>query len=70
MRTALSEVKESVGNRRADLVQLWSRGQQVEEMIKLMDQMFVLQLLSDHDADWENKRIPQIGSGPFGVTDV
>jgi exocyst complex component 4 len=38
-RTSLVEVKESVGNKRADLVQLWTRGQQLEEMIKLMDQM-------------------------------
>lgn len=30
-----------MGNKRADLVQLWTRGQQVEEMIKLMDQMCV-----------------------------
>jgi exocyst complex component 4 len=39
-RTSLTEVKESVGNKRADLVQLWTRGQQLEEMIKLMDQMW------------------------------
>jgi exocyst complex component 4 len=42
LRTSLTEVKESVGNKRADLVQLWTRGQQLEEMIKLMDQMWVI----------------------------
>jgi len=40
-RSAVLEAKESLGSRRADLVQLWNRGQMLEEMIKLLDQMFV-----------------------------
>jgi exocyst complex component 4 len=41
-RTSLQEAKESLGNKRADLVQLWSRGQTLEEMIRLLDQMSVI----------------------------
>ncbi len=40
-RTALLEAKEALGSKRADLVQLWNRGQMLEEMIKLLDQMYV-----------------------------
>lgn len=35
------EAKEALGNKRADLVQLWSRGQVLEEMMRLLDQMSV-----------------------------
>jgi exocyst complex component 4 len=35
------EAKEALGNKRADLVQLWSRGQLLEEMMRLLDQMSV-----------------------------
>jgi len=38
-RAALTDSKDSLGNRRADLVQLWSRGQSLEDMMKLLDQM-------------------------------
>lgn len=38
-RTSLQEAKDSLGNKRADLVQLWSRGQTLEEMMRLLDQM-------------------------------
>lgn len=38
-RTALLEAKENLGNKRADLVQLWSRSHQLEEMIKILDEM-------------------------------
>lgn len=38
-RIALQEAKEALGSRRADLVQLWSRGQTLEEMIRLLDEM-------------------------------
>ncbi|KAI6047781.1 exocyst complex component sec8 [Pisolithus marmoratus] len=38
-RIALQEAKEALGSRRADLVQLWSRGQMLEEMIRLLDDM-------------------------------
>jgi exocyst complex component 4 len=41
-RSALLEAKESLGSKRADLVQLWNRGQILEEMIKILDQMYVL----------------------------
>ena len=40
-RTALLEAKECLGSKRADLVQLWNRGQMLEEMIKILDQMYV-----------------------------
>ena len=40
-RTALLEAKECLGGKRADLVQLWNRGQMLEEMIKILDQMYV-----------------------------
>lgn len=38
-RTALQESKEALGSKRADLVQMWSRGQTLEEMMRLLDQM-------------------------------
>ncbi len=38
-RSALQEAKESLGSKRADLVQLWNRGQLLEEMIRILDQM-------------------------------
>jgi exocyst complex component 4 len=40
-KTALMEAKEALGNKRADLVQLWSRGQVLEEMMRLLDHMSV-----------------------------
>ena len=40
-RTALLEAKEYLGGKRADLVQLWNRGQMLEEMLKILDQMYV-----------------------------
>lgn len=40
-RSALLDAKESLGGKRADLVQLWNRGQTLEEMIKILDQMCV-----------------------------
>jgi exocyst complex component 4 len=33
--------KDALGSKRADLVQLWSRGQTLEEMMRLLDQMYV-----------------------------
>lgn len=38
-RSTLQEAKDALGNKRADLVQLWTRGQTVEEMLRLLDQM-------------------------------
>lgn len=40
-RSALQESKEALGNKRADLVQIWSRGQTIEEMMRILDQMCV-----------------------------
>jgi exocyst complex component 4 len=40
-RTALLDAKEALGNKRADLVQIWSRGQSIEEMMRILDQMWV-----------------------------
>jgi exocyst complex component 4 len=41
-RAALLESKEALGNKRADLVQIWSRGETIEEMIRILDQMYVI----------------------------
>jgi exocyst complex component 4 len=38
-RSALIEAKETLGSKRADLVQLWTRDQMLEEMLELLDQM-------------------------------
>jgi exocyst complex component 4 len=43
-RSALSNTKETLGSKRTDLVQLWNRGQMLEEMLRLLDQMYVPQL--------------------------
>lgn len=39
-RAALTEAKESLGNKRADLLQMWSRRQTLEEMTRILDQMY------------------------------
>ncbi|CAK5280151.1 unnamed protein product [Mycena citricolor] len=39
-RTSLQESKDALGSKRADLVQLWARGQTLEEMMRLLDQMY------------------------------
>jgi hypothetical protein len=41
-RTRLQETRDALGNRRPDLVQLWSRGQAVEEMMRMLDEMYVV----------------------------
>ncbi|KIJ21922.1 hypothetical protein PAXINDRAFT_124220 [Paxillus involutus ATCC 200175] len=46
-RVALQEAKESLGSKRADLVQLWSRGQTLEEMMRLLDQIEHLKSVPD-----------------------
>jgi exocyst complex component 4 len=38
-RAALQEAKDALGNKRADLVQMWTRGQTLEEMLRILDQM-------------------------------
>lgn len=38
-RTALQESKEALGGKRGDLVQLWTRNQTLEEMLRILDQM-------------------------------
>lgn len=40
-RTSLQEAKDSLSSKRADLVQLWSRGQILDEMMRILDQMCV-----------------------------
>ncbi|KAF8519097.1 Sec8 exocyst complex component-specific domain-containing protein [Hysterangium stoloniferum] len=47
MRTSLQEVKEALGSKRADLVQLWTRGQTLEEMLRLLDQIEYLKAIPD-----------------------
>lgn len=37
----LTESREALGNKRVDLVQLWSRGQTLDEMMRLLDEMQV-----------------------------
>lgn len=51
-RIALQETKESLGSKRADLVQLWARGQTLEEMMRLLDQMYVELLRLHADAEY------------------
>ncbi|KAH9486575.1 putative exocyst complex component sec8 [Psilocybe cubensis] len=46
-RSALLDAKESLGGKRADLVQLWNRGQTLEEMIKILDQIEHLKTVPD-----------------------
>ncbi|OAX44421.1 hypothetical protein K503DRAFT_678876 [Rhizopogon vinicolor AM-OR11-026] len=46
-KAALLEAKEALGNKRADLVQLWSRGQLLEEMMRLLDQIEHLKSVPD-----------------------
>ncbi|KAF9015552.1 exocyst complex component sec8 [Cyathus striatus] len=46
-RSALFESKEALGNKRADLVQLWSRSQILDEMIKMLDQIEHLKTIPD-----------------------
>ncbi|KZV93778.1 hypothetical protein EXIGLDRAFT_612626 [Exidia glandulosa HHB12029] len=46
-RTKLQEAKDALSSKRADLVQLWSRGQTVEEMIKILDEIDRLKSVPD-----------------------
>ncbi|KAI0307673.1 Sec8 exocyst complex component-specific domain-containing protein [Multifurca ochricompacta] len=46
-RTVLQEAKDSLGNKRADLVQMWTRGQTLEEMLRILDQIERLRLVPD-----------------------
>ncbi|PPQ65775.1 hypothetical protein CVT24_011992, partial [Panaeolus cyanescens] len=46
-RTALLEAKEALGSKRTDLIQLWNRGQMLEEMLKILDQIEHLKTVPD-----------------------
>ncbi|KAJ4485935.1 Sec8 exocyst complex component-specific domain-containing protein [Lentinula aciculospora] len=46
-RISLQESKEALGSKRADLVQMWSRGQTLEEMMRLLDQIEHLKTVPD-----------------------
>ncbi|KAI0720009.1 Sec8 exocyst complex component-specific domain-containing protein [Cerioporus squamosus] len=46
-RNALQESKETLGSKRADLVQLWTRNQTVEEMMRILDQIEHLKSVPD-----------------------
>ncbi|KAH9944194.1 Sec8 exocyst complex component-specific domain-containing protein [Epithele typhae] len=46
-RNALQEAKETLGSKRGDLVQLWSRNQTVEEMMRILDQIEHLKSVPD-----------------------
>ncbi|KAI0654199.1 Sec8 exocyst complex component-specific domain-containing protein [Cubamyces menziesii] len=46
-RDALQEAKETLGSKRADLVQLWARNQTVEEMMRILDQIEHLKSVPD-----------------------
>ncbi|OSD03299.1 hypothetical protein PYCCODRAFT_1444640 [Trametes coccinea BRFM310] len=46
-RNSLQEAKEMLGSKRADLVQLWSRNQTVEEMMRILDQIEHLKSVPD-----------------------
>ena len=43
-RTNLVESRDALGNKRADLVQLWARGQTLDEMMRLLDEMWAYRL--------------------------
>lgn len=47
-RAALQEAKDTLGGKRSDLVQLWSRSQTVEEMMRILNQMSVLSFFLMH----------------------
>ncbi|KAK7059154.1 exocyst subunit [Paramarasmius palmivorus] len=46
-RAALQESKDSLGTKRGDLMQLWSRGQTLEEMMRILDQIDQLKSMPD-----------------------
>ncbi|KAI3622267.1 sec8 exocyst complex component specific domain-containing protein [Moniliophthora roreri] len=46
-RASLQESKDALGTKRADLVQLWSRGQTLEEMMRILDQIDQLKSMPD-----------------------
>ncbi|KAF8316216.1 Sec8 exocyst complex component-specific domain-containing protein [Cantharellus anzutake] len=46
-RTNLIESRDALGSKRADLAQLWSRGQALEEMMRLLDQIEKLKAVPD-----------------------
>ncbi|CCL98507.1 uncharacterized protein FIBRA_00506 [Fibroporia radiculosa] len=46
-RTSLQEAKDTLGSKRADLVQLWSRSQTVDEMMRILDQIERLRTVPD-----------------------
>ncbi|KAF9650351.1 hypothetical protein BDM02DRAFT_3223223 [Thelephora ganbajun] len=46
-RAALTEAKETLGNKRADLLQMWSRRQTLEEMTRILDQIEHLKSVPD-----------------------
>ncbi|KAI0673359.1 Sec8 exocyst complex component-specific domain-containing protein [Trametes maxima] len=46
-RNSLQEAKETLGSKRADLVQLWARNQTVEEMMRILDQIEHLKSVPD-----------------------
>jgi exocyst complex component 4 len=50
-RTSIQEAKDSLSSKRADLVQLWSRGQMLEEMMRILDQMCVCPFNSSYLID-------------------
>ncbi|KIJ46391.1 hypothetical protein M422DRAFT_66747 [Sphaerobolus stellatus SS14] len=47
LKSSLLEAKEALGSKRADLVQLWTRAQTVEEMLRLLDQIENLKAVPD-----------------------
>ncbi|KAF7967561.1 hypothetical protein HWV62_33943 [Athelia sp. TMB] len=46
-RTSLQESKGSLSSKRADLVQLWSRGQMLDDMMRILDQIEYLKAVPD-----------------------
>lgn len=46
-RSGLQEAKDSLGTRRTDLMQLWARGQTLEEMMRILDQIEHLKTVPD-----------------------
>jgi hypothetical protein len=73
-RLSLQEAKDALGSKRADLVQLWSRGQTLEEMMRILDQMCVytchLVLTSLSRVLFISQRTPEVCSRCTGNTNL
>lgn len=63
-RTSLTEAKDALASKRADLVQLWNRTQTLEEMLRVLDQMCDAKYALNHPTNLpfseHLKRVPDL----------